>query len=152
MDSVRGSGGGASSGFELPKELFKQFRQLSHDIRKEGKELTTCQTSNGPRRRGAPAADLIPPQLAKLNLTGAQLAALRRRGFVNHERRNGRTVCKLRLRVEGVQIVRFLGTDRQRAESLAAELRHWQSGRRLQLEAGQLRKTFAPCCGGRSGS
>jgi hypothetical protein len=90
----------------------------------------------------APAADLIPPQLAKLNLTNAQLAALRRQGFVNQERRNGRTVYKLRLRVGRVQIVRFLGTDRKLAESLPAELRHWQSGRRLQLEAGRLRKTL----------
>jgi hypothetical protein len=94
------------------------------------------------RAPAAPAEALIPPQLAKLNLTDAQLAALRRQGFVNPERRNGRTVYKLRLRVEGVQIVRFLGTNRQRAESLAAELRHWQSGRRRQLEAGQLRKTL----------
>ena len=67
------SRGAASSGFELPKELFKQFRQLSHDIFKEGKELTTCQTSNGPRRPpgAAAGAALIPPQLAKLNLTKA---------------------------------------------------------------------------------
>jgi hypothetical protein len=49
-DSVRGSCGGALRDFELPKELFKQFQQLSHDTLKESKELTTCQTSKGPRR------------------------------------------------------------------------------------------------------
>ena len=70
----------------------------------------------------------VPPVLASLHLSPLELTALRRQGSVIRVVR-GRTgfAFKLRLRLQGKQVARYIGTDPATAATLAAELSEWQS-------------------------
>jgi hypothetical protein len=82
--------------------------------------------------------------LARLELGAAELAALRRQGFVAREMRGKRTtVFKLRFRFGGRQRVRYLGTDPEQAERIQRELSELQSGRRADLALGRLHRAAA---------
>ncbi len=80
--------------------------------------------------------------LARLALTPAELAAIRRQGFVGCERRRGRVIFKLRFRMppEGKQCVRYLGRDPAMAEALRQELAQIQMIRRLDRELRKLNR------------
>ena len=80
--------------------------------------------------------------LARLALTPAELAAIRRQGFISRERHRGQVVYKLRFRMppEGKQRVRVLGRDPDVAEAMRQELAQIQRLRRLDLELGRLNR------------
>jgi hypothetical protein len=87
--------------------------------------------------------------LSRLTLTESDLRALRRQGHVAAERRNNRTIYKLRFRVAGRQKVRYLGSDPEVAKSVAEELRGLQRPtrqeralRRLLTEVARYRRDF----------
>jgi hypothetical protein len=82
--------------------------------------------------------------LARLEFNAAELAALRRQGFVAREIRGKRTsVFKLRFRFGGRQRVRYLGTDADEAERIQNELNELQGGRRADLALGRLSRSAA---------
>lgn len=74
--------------------------------------------------------------LAQLNVSAEEMHSLKRQGFVAAERRGvqGTPYFKLRFRHEGRQIVRGIGTDRERAASVIRELEALQHARRHELE------------------
>jgi len=73
--------------------------------------------------------------LLALGLTLDQVESLKRQGFVARETRgSGRPYFKLRFRSRGKQVVRYLGSDVERAARVAAELQELQTSRRLDLE------------------
>ena len=80
--------------------------------------------------------------LAGRGLTAAELAALRRQGFISRERRRGQVVFKLRFRMppEGKQCVRYLGCDPVVAEAMRQELAEIQRIRRLDRDLGELNR------------
>jgi 7-keto-8-aminopelargonate synthetase-like enzyme len=70
--------------------------------------------------------------LIDLHLAASELEALSRQGFVAPEqRRSGAIVFKLRFRVAGRQMVRYVGTDPARAAAVRAALEVLQQRRRL---------------------
>lgn len=80
--------------------------------------------------------------LAKLGLTEAELQALATQGSVHPERRSpNRMYYKLWYRVNGRQKTRYLGTDADFADQVAAELMELQTERRMQKRLGQLTRS-----------
>ena len=79
-----------------------------------------------------------PLALARLRLTTAELETLRRQGAVARERRGRRWLYKLRFRVDGRQVTRYVGTDAGKAAEVRQGLREWQVGRHLDLALGRL--------------
>ncbi|MBC8875702.1 MAG: hypothetical protein H8E44_40260 [Planctomycetes bacterium] len=73
-------------------------------------------------------------------MTGADLAALRLQGFVTAERRGNRTCFKLRFRRGRQQIVRYIGSNPDKAEAVQRELDHLQEERKTELELSRLTK------------
>jgi hypothetical protein len=71
-------------------------------------------------------------------LTSDDLAALRRQGFVTAERRGNRTYFKLRFRRGRQQMVRYIGSDPDKAEAVQRELDHLQEERKTELELSRL--------------
>lgn len=71
-------------------------------------------------------------------MTGDDLAALGRQGFVTAERRGNRTYFKLRFRRDRQQIVRYIGCDPDKAEAVQRELDHLQEDRKKELELARL--------------
>jgi len=87
------------------------------------------------RRRPAPIR-----RLADLNLAPEELRELTRQGFIAREYRgDSGPFFKIRFRVRGRQIVRYLGSDVHTAAAVARELRALQAGRRLARFLGRLR-------------
>ncbi len=82
--------------------------------------------------------DRVPPALARLRLEQEALEALRRGGFVARQHRRGRVYFRLRFRVGGRQVTRYLGSDPQVAAQVERALEQWQQARRLDLELGRL--------------
>ena len=78
------------------------------------------------------------PCLAALRLTGDDLTALRRQGFVTAERRGKRIYFKLRFRRDRQQVVRYIGSDPDKAEAVQRELDHLQEDRKKELELSRL--------------
>jgi hypothetical protein len=77
-------------------------------------------------------------------LTPQHWDALRRQGHVAAERRaRGRPVYKLRFRIPGRQIVRYLGTDPALAEEVRQELAQLQRPRRVERQLRRLRQEAA---------
>jgi hypothetical protein len=72
----------------------------------------------------------------------AEMAAVRRQGFISRERRRGQIVFKLRFRMppEGKQCVRYLGNDPFVAEAMRHELVEIQRIRRLDRELAKLNR------------
>ncbi len=68
--------------------------------------------------------------IAFLNLSPADLDALRRQGFVSQEARAGSSYYKLRFRRHGRQVVIGLGNDPELAEKIGRELAQLQADRR----------------------
>lgn len=79
-----------------------------------------------------------PLALARLGLTTAELETLRRQGSVSRERRGRRWLYKLRFRVDGRQVSRYVGTDAGKAAEVRQGLHQWQRERHLDLELGHL--------------
>ena len=71
-------------------------------------------------------------------MTGDDLAALRRQGFVAAERRGNRIHFKLRFRRGRQQVVRYIGSDLDKAEAVQRELNHLQEDRKKELELARL--------------
>jgi hypothetical protein len=71
-------------------------------------------------------------------LTGADLAALRRQGFVSTERRGDRIHFKLRFRRGRQQLVRYIGSDPDKAQAVQRELEQLQDDRKKELELSRL--------------
>ena len=82
--------------------------------------------------------DEPPLALVRLGLTTAELETLRRQGSVSRERRGRRWLYKLRFRVDGRQVTRYVGTDVEKAAEVQQGLREWQGDRHLDLELGRL--------------
>ena len=82
--------------------------------------------------------DEPPLALVRLGLTTAELETLRRQGSVSRERRGRRWLHKLRFRVDGRQVTRYVGTDEGKAAEVQRGLREWQGDRHLDLELGRL--------------
>ena len=82
------------------------------------------------------------PLLSGLGLSGEEISALRRQGFVSREQRRGRTVFKPRYRMppERKQCVRYLGSDPGVAKAVRLERTQLQRVRKLDLELGKLRR------------
>ena len=77
-------------------------------------------------------------------MTPQQWDALRLQGTVAAERRaRGRPVYKLRFRIRGRQIVRYLGTDPALAEEVRQELAQLQRPRRVERQLRRLRQEAA---------
>jgi len=69
----------------------------------------------------------------ELGLTPEELDSLRRQGFVASERRGPACIVfKLRFRMGGRQVVRYLGTDRDWADTVRRALSAWQSPQHAQ--------------------
>ena len=85
------------------------------------------------KREGEP-----PLALMRLGLKTAELETLRRQGFVSRECRGGRWLYKLRFRVDGRQVTRYVGTDVRKAAEVQQGLTEWQGERHLELELGRL--------------
>ena len=85
------------------------------------------------RREGEPSLALV-----RLGLTAAELETLRRQGSVSRERRGRRRLYKLRFRVDGRQVTRYVGTDEGKAAEVRQGLHEWQGERHLDLELGRL--------------
>ena len=79
-----------------------------------------------------------PLALAQLGLSTAELEVLRRQGFVSRECRGGRWLYKLRFRVDGRQVTRYVGTNAREAAEVQQGLMQWQGKRHLDLELGRL--------------
>jgi hypothetical protein len=72
--------------------------------------------------------------LLALDLSPDAMAAIARQGFISAERRGRRSrVYKLRFRLSGRQVVRYLGTDAGHAQAIQAALDAWQAKRRMEL-------------------
>ena len=85
-----------------------------------------------------------PTILAELGLGPAEVAALKRQGFVSSEiRGQGEIVYKLRFRQDRRQRVKYLGADRDRALRLEQALRELQQCRRKALALGRLNREAA---------
>lgn len=80
----------------------------------------------------------IPAGLARLQLGAQELQALRHQGFVSRERRGGCRVYRLRFRMEGRQVTRYVGTDAAQAAEVQQGLDLWQGKRRLERKLGRL--------------
>ena len=78
------------------------------------------------------------PCLTALRLTDDDLATLRRQGFVTAEWRGNRTYFKLRYRRGRQQIVRYIGSDPDKAAAVQRELDHLQEERKTELELSRL--------------
>ena len=86
-----------------------------------------------------PARLIASPILAALGLSDEALCALRRQGFVAGENRGQRgPIFKLRFRLAGRQMVRYIGQDAALAAQLQLELQAWQAARKADLELAQL--------------
>ena len=85
------------------------------------------------KREGEP-----PLALVRLGLEAIELEMLRRQGFVSRECRGGRWLYKLRFRVEGRQVTRYVGADERKAAEVQQALVEWQGARQLDLELGRL--------------
>jgi len=71
--------------------------------------------------------------LDQLGLTPEECDSLRRQGFVAAERRGPACVVfKLRFRMRGRQVVRYLGTDPEWADTVRRALSAWQSPQHAQ--------------------
>jgi hypothetical protein len=95
---------------------------------------------------GVGARDLNKDQtlLAELGLDSADVAALRRQGFVSREvRGGGRIVYKLRFRLNRRQRVKCLGTDEELARRVEETLSRLQRPRRKTLVIGRLTRAAA---------
>lgn len=84
--------------------------------------------------------DEVPVVLAKLKLGTKEVRALRHQGFVSRERRGRCWVYRLRFRVDGRQVTRYVGTDAVKAAVVQQGLAEWQAKRHLDLELGRLAK------------
>jgi len=82
--------------------------------------------------------DKVPAALAGLKLETRELQALRHQGFVSRERRGSCSVYRLRFRVDGRQVTRYVGTDVENAAEVQQSLAEWQAERSLDLELGRL--------------
>jgi hypothetical protein len=80
----------------------------------------------------------LAPALAQLGLGADELEALRRGGFVARERRRGRVYYRLRFRVAGTQVTRYLGSNPDFALQVRRAIEQWQVPRRLDLQLGRL--------------
>jgi hypothetical protein len=78
--------------------------------------------------------------LGDLELSSAEINALRRQGFVSPERRRGRLIYKLRFRAPGGkrQQVRYLTNNPAVAEAVRQELAELQRVRKLDRQLGSL--------------
>ncbi len=96
--------------------------------------------------RGAGARELDKDQtlLAELGLGCAEVAALRRQGFVSREvRGGGRIVYKLRFRLDRRQRVKCLGADDELARQVEQTLSKLQHPRHKALAIGRLHREAA---------
>jgi hypothetical protein len=82
--------------------------------------------------------DEVPAALAGLKLETRELQALRHQGFVSRERRGSCSVYRLRFRVDGRQVTRYVGTDAEKAAEVQQSLAEWQAKRCRDLELGRL--------------
>jgi len=85
-----------------------------------------------------PTPDPADSLLTEVELSPEAMAAMARQGFVRAEQRGRRSVVyKLRFRLGGRQVVRYLGTDRVRAQAVQAALDTWQVKRRMEVTVNQ---------------
>jgi hypothetical protein len=93
---------------------------------------------------GARDLDKVQTLLAELELDSADVAALRRQGFVSREvRGGGRIVYKLRFRLDRRQRVKCLGADEELARRVEETLSRLQRPRRKTLVIGRLTREAA---------
>jgi len=78
--------------------------------------------------------------LGQLRLTAEDLAALRRQGAVQVERRGKKSIGKLRFRRGGKQVVRYIG-GATAARQVQEELTKWQAAHRKSRELLRLAAT-----------
>ena len=86
-------------------------------------------------RTAAVAIERAEAVFQALGCSTAEIAALKRQGFLSHERRAmGAAIYKLRFRFAGRQQVRYVGTDRSASEIVRHALQILQHGRRARRQ------------------
>jgi len=80
----------------------------------------------------------------QLGLTAEEIAILRQQGFVSREERGaGTVVFKLRFRLHGRQRVKYLGTDADRCNAIAVQLKQLQRARHIDAKLRKLNRAAA---------